>query len=141
MVAKWLTIVDPLVAPWGLKILFNHPQKEGTQPTFIKNRAAHLIGKNANIKVENRTQDTRKIAWFGAVRKTIRDPQVRAVAKTGEVLYFHNYIDGIHMVIMDGGTVKDHAAIITQFAPEAFEKRFKNVRVEFVREATEKPSR
>lgn len=134
-VANWLTVADPVSDPWGMKIIFNHPQDKGTQPTAMHNRAAHLIGENLDKSVENRSQDKRKIAWFGAVRKTIQDAQSRAVAQTGEVLYFRNYVDGIHMVVVDDGEVKDQGAIITQYAPESFEGRYKDLRVEFTRDS------
>ncbi len=138
-VADWLKTAGPVTDPWGMKVNFDHPQKQGTQPTDIKNRAAHLLGENMNKDVEDRTERPDKIAWFGAVRKTIQDAQVRTVAKSGEVYYFRNYVDGIHMVVVDDGEVKDQANIITQYAPQSFDnknKRYQDTRIEFSRDAT-----
>jgi hypothetical protein len=137
--AHWLTAAAPVTDPWGMKVVFNHPQEKGTQPTAIKNRAAHLLGENKNKNIEDRSEDPGKAAWFGAVQKTIRDAQVRAVSKSGEVMYFRNYVDGIHMVVVDDGVVKDQAHIITQYAPQSFDtknKRYEDTRIEFARSAT-----
>lgn len=137
-VADWLKTAGPVTDPWGMKVNFDHPQKQGTQPTDIKNRAAHLLGENMNKVVEDRTERPDKVAWFGAVRKTIQDAQVRTVAKTGEVMYFRSYQGGIHMVVVDDGEVKDQANIITQYAPQSFDtqnKRYQDTRIEYARAA------
>ncbi|WP_395746540.1 hypothetical protein [Prosthecobacter sp.] len=137
--ANWLKMADPVTDPWGMRVNFNHPQREGTQPTEIRNRAAHLLGENLDKKVENRTKNPDKIAWFGAVRKTIQDAQARVVGKEGQVMYFRSYKGGIHMVVVVDGQVKDQAHIITQYAPTSFDgknKLYEDARIEFARAAT-----
>jgi hypothetical protein len=123
-VAKWLPSAGETRDPWGASVNFNNPQKEGVYSEDIKNRAAHLIGNTIEgTRPEKRTLSLDKLQWFGSTKATIENAQIRMIASNGDTLYFRSYGDGIHMVIVEDGIVKDQYGLISQFALDKPGKR------------------
>lgn len=116
-VASWLNVKKTAEDPWGATVTLNNPQKRGKFSDEISNRAAHLIGRETVKGTENRVLDPRKAEWVGAVPETIRNAQAR-VRQGTETLYFKRYAEGLHMVVTEGGKVKDQYGLVTQYAPE-----------------------
>lgn len=103
-VAQWLGVMPKVSDPWGAQVTFANPQQRGRFADPLENRAAHLVGKEEIKGTEDRTLHTDKLAWIGAVRKTIEDAQVR-VRAGAETLYFRSYPEGVHMVVVEDGAV------------------------------------
>ncbi|WP_170157494.1 zincin-like metallopeptidase toxin domain-containing protein [Roseimicrobium gellanilyticum] len=130
--AKWLGQMQKVSDPWGAKVLLANPQSKGRFADPMENRAAHLIGENDAAKTENRTLDPEKLDWIGSVMQTIADAQVR-VTNGKETFYFRSYAEGVHMVIVEDGAVKDQYGVVTQYAPELSKTEFEGALVEHVR--------
>lgn len=118
--------------PWGGQVNFANPQTRGNFSDPLKNRAAHLVGEEIQKGSENPRLDPGKLEWIGAVRNTIQDAQVRVNAGT-ETLYFRSYAEGVHMVVVENGSVKDHYSLVTQYAPRLEQVRSEGALVEKVR--------
>jgi hypothetical protein len=94
----------------------------------LKERAAHLLGsklkgKGPRVAVPN------KIEWIGSTEDTIAHAQLRAIGEKGETLYLRNYKEGLHMVIVQDGEVKDQFGLVSQYALKEMGV-FKHARVE-----------
>ncbi|TDU62102.1 hypothetical protein EI77_04740 [Prosthecobacter fusiformis] len=131
-VARWLGYMPKIKDPWGGSISLSNPQTKGGFPTELENRAAHLLGENLDERVEKRTERPSKVEWIGAVQGTIEGAQVR-VRQGSETLYFRSYAEGVHMVIVEEGIVKDQYGIVSQYAPDMNKRNFKDAVVEKVR--------
>jgi len=117
--------------PWGGVVRFDNPQEKGAFADPLQNRAAHLIGEDKS-GTENRVLKTDKLDWIGATRRTIEDAQVRVI-QGNEVLYFRSYNEGIHLVVVESGAVKNQYGLVTQYAPELRKTQFRGAIVERVR--------
>jgi hypothetical protein len=130
-VAGWLQSMGEATDPWGATVRFDNPQRRGNFATPLENRAAHLIGEDTTGN-EDRVRDEQKLNWLGATRQTIEDAQAR-VKQGNETLYFRTYKEGVHMVIVEDGTVKDQYGLVSQYAPELKKTQFEGALVEQVR--------
>ncbi|MGV3661291.1 MAG: phosphoribosyltransferase family protein [Prosthecobacter sp.] len=113
-VAKWLGLMGSVKDPWGGTVQLNNPQRRGQFSDEMENRAAHLLGRD--LGNERRVQAPEKVDWIGSVTKTISDAQVM-VKDGNELLYFRSYKEGVHMVVVEAGAVKDHYGLVSQYAP------------------------
>lgn len=131
-IANWLSSMPKVKDPWGGTITLANPQGPGGFPTKLENRAAHMLGEKLDKKVENRTEDPVKVQWIGAVQQTIEQAQVR-VRQGHETLYFRSYAEGVHMVVVEEGIVKDQFGVVSQYRPNMAKHNFDGAVVEKVR--------
>ncbi len=128
-VANWLRFNVEAKDPWGDIVKFENPQRRGQFSDPLENRAAHLIGHNTGNEV--RVKHAGKLDWIGATRRTIEHAQARVV-QNHEILYFRSYKGGVHMVVTEQGKLKNQRLLVTQYAPEPYE-RFEGALVEKTR--------
>jgi hypothetical protein len=131
-VTGWLIFNGEATDPWGGVVKFDNPQEKGDFGNPLKNRAAHLIGTKVTKDREHRNVNFDKLDWLNATRTTIEDAQVRSV-HGNETLYFRNYKEGTHMVVVENGLVKDQFALVTQYAPKLSETQYEGSVVEKIR--------
>ncbi|MBB5040586.1 hypothetical protein [Prosthecobacter dejongeii] len=131
-IANWLSSMPKVKDPWGGTITLANPQGPGGFPTKLENRAAHMLGEKRDKKVEKRTEDPVKVQWIGAVQQTIEQAQVR-VRQGHETLYFRSYAEGVHMVVVEEGIVKDQFGVVSQYRPNMARHNFDGAVVEKVR--------
>lgn len=130
--ASWLGMVRETTDPWGAKVRLDNPEQRGAFRDPLKNRAAHLMGEKSKGDPTARFRDEQKIGWLGAIETTISNAQVR-VKQGSETLYFRNYSEGTHLVVVEGGAIKDQYALVTQYAPELRRSQFRGAKVEKIR--------
>lgn len=74
---------------------------------------------------EDRVESQDKLEWFGSVLPTIQNAQARMIMPNGDTIYLRRYREGLHMVIVEDGAVKDQYGLVSQFSIGSAEKREK----------------
>jgi len=126
--ASWLKNETPATDPWGATVQFDNPDRTGAFGDPLKNRAAHLLGKD-EWGTGTRDLHQGKIDWLSATRATIENAQAR-VRQGESTLYFRSYKEGVHMVVVEDGAVEAQHALVTQYAPELSKTQFEGAIVE-----------
>ena len=55
------------------------------------------------------------------------------IRQGNETLYFRSYAEGVHMVVVEEGTIKDQFGLVTQYPPDLRSHNFEGAIVEKVR--------